>query len=157
MNRAAFDDLAFRPDHFFLGPTKGWGLVRDVFGRLIDRCEIVTEGRWDHNYGALHFDETFTYDSGWVETLNWVFAPDARGRMSASEPSVVGAPTTWTEGRDYRLQFRRTGAPPVDKVALLYDVTFTLFQPHMVLKSAKLKWFGLTVRSMTAYHRRVRE
>jgi hypothetical protein len=157
MDKAVFDDLVFRPDIFFLGPTQGWGLVRDGFGRLIDRCAIATEGRWDHNFGALHFDESFTYDSGHVETLNWSFAPDPQGRMSAAEPSVLGRPRAWYEGRDYRLQFRRLGPPPVEKARLLYDVTFTLLQPNMALKSARLKLFGVTVGSLTAYHRQVRE
>ena len=155
MDIAVFDELAFRPDHFFLGPTTGWGLVRDGFGRLTDRCAIVTEGRWDHNFGALHFDETFTFDSGRSETLNWAFAPDAQGRMSASEASVVSKVKTWTEGRDYRMRFRRAGPPPHDKVTLTYDVRFTLMEPRMALKVARLQLFGVTLGVMTAYHRQV--
>jgi len=155
MDKAVFNDLVFKPDHFFLGPTKGIGLVRDGFGRLIDRCAIATEGRWDHNYGALHFDETFTYDTGRVETLNWAFAPDAQGRMSATEASVTSRPRTWYDGRDYRLRFHRAGPPPADKAQMLYDVTFTLLEPRMALKVARLKLLGVTVGTMTAYHRQV--
>jgi len=148
------DELAFRPDHFFLAPTTGRGVVRDRFGRIIDRCEIATEGRWDHNYGALHFDETYSYQNGRTETLNWAFGPDAQGRMTATEASVTSPVRGWCDGEDYRLRFKRQGAPPLDKAQMLYDVRFTLMRPDMALKIAKLKLFGVTLGVMTAYHLR---
>jgi hypothetical protein len=149
------DELAFRPDHFFLAPTAGRGVVRDGFGRIIDRCEVITRGRWDHNYGALHFDETFIYQNGREETLNWAFGPDAQGRMTASEASVTSPVRGWSEGQDYRLRFKRRGAPPLDNTQTLYDVRFTLMEPDIALKTAKLKLFGVTLGVMVAYQRRV--
>jgi hypothetical protein len=149
------DELAFRPDHFFLAPTTGRGVVRDRFGRFIDRCEVTTQGRWDHNYGALHYDETYTYENGRAETLNWAFGPDAQGRMIATESSVNSPVRGWPEGPDYRLRFKRLGAPPLDKTQMLYDVRFTLMEPDTALKTARLKLFGVTLGVMVAYHRRV--
>jgi len=93
------DELAFRPDHFFLTPTTGRGVVRDSFGRIIDRCDVTTRGRWDHNRGALQFDETFSYQNGRSETLSWTFGPDAQGRMTASETSVASPVRGWGMAR----------------------------------------------------------
>lgn len=149
------DELAFRPDHFFLAPTSGQGVVRDGLGRVIDRCKVTTQGRWDHNRGALHFDETFTYQNGRVETLHWTFGPDAQGRMAASEASVTSPVRGWPEGQDYRLRFKRRGAPPLDKTQVDYDVRFTLMDPDTAMKTARLKLFGVTLGVMVAYHRRL--
>lgn len=146
---------AFQPDHFFLSRTEGRGLVRDLGGRLIDRCAITTEGAWDHDYGALHFDETFTYEDGLVDILRWTFAPDAQGRMSASEASVTAPVRGWTDGADYRLRFRHRGGPRVGRLQLTYNVRFTLMQPDLALKIVRLSLFGLTVGEMTAFHRRL--
>jgi Protein of unknown function (DUF3833) len=148
------DELSFRPDHFFLAPTAGRGVVRDRFGRTIDRCDIATEGRWDHNHGALHFDETYTYQNGRAETLNWAFSPNAQGRMTATEASVSSPVRGWRDGQDYRLQFKRLGAPPLERAQVRYDVRFTLMQPDMALKTVRLKLFGVTVGVLTAFHRR---
>ena len=148
------DDLVFRPDHYFLAPTAGRGVVRDRFGRIIDRCEVTTQGRWDHSRGALQFDETFSYQNGRSETLNWTFGPDAQGRMSASEASVTSPVRGWPDGQDYCLRFKRLGAPPMDKANLLYDVRFTRLDIDTALKTVRLKLFGLTIGVMTAYHRR---
>ena len=155
LGAASEDELAFRPDLFFLVPTSGRGVVRDGFGRMIDRCEVTTQGRWDHSRGALHFDETFTYQNGRTETLRWTFGPDAQGRMAASEASVTSPVRGWPEGQDYRLRFKRAGAPPLDKTQVDYDVRFTLMEPDTAMKTAKLKLFGVTLGVMTAYHRRV--
>ena len=153
---AAEDELAFRPDVFFLAPTRGRGVVRDRFGRLLDRCEITTEGRWDHNHGALRFDEVFDYESGRSETLSWAFGPDAQGRLAATEASVTSPVRGRADGQDYCLTFKRRGAPPpLQKTEMVYEARFTLMEPDTALKSVKLKLFGITLGLMVAYHRRV--
>jgi hypothetical protein len=151
----SIDRLVFLPDHFFLSPTRGRGVVRDFTGRLIDRCTIETAGRWDHNFGALHFDEAYSYDSGRIDVLNWAFAPDAQGRMSASEATIASPVRGWSEGGDYRLRFKRHGEPPLDKVFLTFDVRFTLMEADLALKIVRLKLFGVTLGTMNAYHRRL--
>jgi hypothetical protein len=150
------EQAPFAPDRFFLDSTKGRGVVRDVTGRLIDSCAVTTEGRWDHSVGALHFDEVFTYDTGRVDTLNWAFAPDPQGRMVASERSLSEPVRGWSDGSDYRLRFRRADPSRPGAPRFTYDVRFTLMESDLALKSVRLRLFGLTVATMTAFHRRVR-
>jgi hypothetical protein len=145
----------FEPDRFFLGSTRGSGLVRDVTGRLIDRCEISTRGWWDQQQGAMHFDETFVYEAGRTDILNWTFRPDPQGRMVATEPTTDGQIHGWTDGEDYRLRFRRRGEPPLASVYLTHDVRFSVMTPDAVLKVARVKLLGMTLGVMTAFHRRL--
>jgi len=147
--------LGFQPDHFFLSRTEGRGLIRDRTGRRIDGCAIVTDGAWDHGLGGLRLNETFTFDGGLVDVLNWTFAPDAQGRMSASESSLAQSVQGWSSGLDYHLRFRRKGAPGLERLTLTYDVRFTLMEPDLALKVARLKLFGVTLGEMIAFHRRL--
>jgi hypothetical protein len=147
---------AFKPDHFFLSRTEGNGVVRDLAGRVIDRCAITTEGSWDHGHGALSFDEVYRYESGQADRLSWTFAPDAQGRMSASEATITAPVRGWTDGGDYRLRFKRRGGPRAPgNLALTYNVRFTLLEPTLALKVARVGLFGLTLGEITAIHRRV--
>jgi hypothetical protein len=145
--------LRFEPDRFFLAPTAGSGVVRDRAGRLVDRCVIDTDGRWDHDDGAMHFDETYAFASGRVEVLNWSFRPDPQGRMNGSEASITTPVRAWMNGEEYHLRFKRHGPPPLDKVQLTYDVRFTLVEPRMAMKLVDLKLLGLTLVTLTAFHR----
>jgi hypothetical protein len=145
----------FQPDQFFLSRTDGAGVVRDFSGRLLRRCVISTVGRWDHQYGAMHFDETFAFDDGHLDTLNWTFSHDAQGRLVATEPSVTTKVRGWTEGPDYRLRFKRPGEPPLSGFDVTYDVRFTALEPTVVLKVTRLKLFGVTLGALTAYHRQI--
>lgn len=154
--KAAIDQQAFLPDHFFLARTEGRAIVRDFTGRLMDRCTITTLGRWDHDYGALKFDETYVYDSdGATDVLNWTFGPDAQGRMSASEAGIKDRVRGWADGLDYRLRFKRKGGPRGEKLTLTYHVRFSLMAPDLALKTAQINLFGLTLATMTAFHRRL--
>lgn len=145
----------FQPEQFFLTRTEGAGVVRDFTGRLLRRCVISTAGRWDHQYGAMHFDETFAFDDGRIDTLNWTFSHDAQGRVVASEPSVTTKVRGWTEGADYRLRFKRPAEAPLSGIDATYDVRFTLLEPTVALKVTRLKLLGVTLGVMTAYHRQI--
>ena len=145
----------FEPERFFLGKTHGAGIVRDFSGKLIERCIISTQGWGSRQLGAMHFDETFTYDSGRTEILNWSFVPDAEGELIASEPTTIGQVQAWPDGDDYRLRFRRRGEPPLPSIPVTYDVRFSIMSPDTVLKAARLKLFGVTLGMMTAFHRRL--
>lgn len=146
--------LRFEPDRFFLAPTSGFGVVRNRAGRLVDRCAIDSDGRWDHAAGAVHFDETYAFASGRVEVLNWSFRPDPQGRMSCSEAGATTPVRAWTDGEEYRLRFRRQGLPPFGGFQLTYDVRFTLMDPLLAMKQVDLKRLGLTLITLTAFHRR---
>lgn len=146
---------AFQPDHFFLSRTEGRGVVRGPGGRVIDHCAVTTHGAWDHGYGALHFDETFTFASGPVDVLHWTFGPDRSGRMSASEASVTAPVRGWTDGLDYRMRFKRKGSGGAARLTLLYDVRFVLMADDLAMKIARLKLMGVTVAEMIAFHRRL--
>ena len=135
--------------------TQGGGLVRDFSGKLIERCVISTQGWQNPRLGAMHFDETFIYETGRTDILNWTFHVDEEGRMTATEPTALGAVQSWVDGEDYRLRFRRRGEPPLPSIPVTYDVRFSVISPDTVLKVARLKLFGITLGVMTAFHQRL--
>ncbi len=156
MNRpvAAFTQT-FRPDLFFIGRTAGSGEVRSRTGRLLKRCRILTQGVPDEAFGAMHFDETYLYDDGEIDTLHWAIARDGAGELSVSEITVVGHPKMRLEGPTWRIRFKRMGQAQVGGLALTYDAVFTAIEPDVVVKRAAVKLFGVTVAELTAFHRRI--
>ncbi len=149
------ESKTFAPERFFLGSTQGGGLVRDLAGRLIDRCQISTQGWWDDKREAMYFDETFLYESGRADIMNWTVAPDHDGRMIAALAGSPAPVRVWTDGDDYRIRFRRRGETPLPSIYLTFDTRFSVMAPDSVLKVARVKLFGVTLGVLTAFHRRV--
>lgn len=154
MDGAAVYPRIFRPEQFFLGRTRGWGVVR-LIGGAQDRCEVVTEGRLDEAYESLHFDETFTFGDGRVEEWRWAMTRGRDGRYVAAE-HLAGAGIVGRHVKgDYLLSFRRPLRPEGGFPTPRYRTSFTLVNPRLALKRVKVSLLGLPVAQMTAFHERV--
>jgi len=147
-------DLEFLPESFFLGRTVGAGVVRDPFGRIVRRCNILTDGSFDAVYRAIHFDETFTYDDGEVDIWRWIIRPGRDGRYMAAERLAGPGITGERQGGDYVTSFRRPVGRARGMLAPRFTTRFTLLAPELALKHARVSLFGLPLGALTAFHRR---
>jgi hypothetical protein len=76
--------------------------------------------------------------------------------MVASELSLAEPVRGWSEGAVHRMRFRRADPSQPGTPRLTYDVRFSLMDPDLALKQVRLRLFGVTVATMTAFHRQVR-
>jgi hypothetical protein len=146
--------LVFRPEQFFLGRTRGWGMVRSIDGKQ-NRCEVTTDGRLEEAYESLHFDETFIFDDGRVDEWRWAMTRGRDGRYVAAEHLAGAGIVGRHEQGDYVLTFRRPLRPEGGFPTPSYRTTFTLLNPRVALKRVKVSVLGLPVAEMTAFHERV--
>lgn len=149
-------DHLFRPETFFLGRTEGTGVLRDPFGRLQRRCEVVTVGERRAAYGALSLDETFTFDDGEVDAWRWVITSGGDGRYMASELTAGSGIIGQRHGDDYVIAFSRPHGRARGLTAPRYVSRFTLMAPDLALKTVKVSLLGAPVARMTVIHRRIR-
>ena len=152
---SARGEAVFRPETFFVGRTEGSGIVRDAFGRVLRRCEIVTVGSRQASYGALQMDETFTYDDGEVDIWRWVITAAGDGRYIASEQVAGSGLVAHRDGDDYVLNFHRRTPKAPKWLAPRYATRFSLLSPDIALKTAKVSLLGAPIAVLTGIHRRV--
>ncbi len=148
-------ELAFRPEVFFLGRTEGAAVVRDMFGRVQRRCQVVTEGARHGGYSAVHFDETFTYDDGQVDVWRWALTVGSDGRYIAAEALAGSGMTGHRAGEDYVIAFNRPTGAARGLAAPRFVARFTLLAPEIALMRVRFGILGLPVGEMDAVHRRV--
>ena len=152
---ARIGDGVFRPEIFFVGRTEGAGAVRNALGRITRRCAISTDGEYSPTYGAIHYDQLFTYDDGRIDTWRWVMTPGRDGRYVAAEAAVGSGIAGEIRGMDCWFVFRR----PIGAIGRLvrrrYAVRFTLLSADTAMMRVKVSLLGLPVAEMTAVHRRV--
>ena len=147
-------EQVFRPEQFFLGRTRGWGVVRSLDGKR-SRCEVTTEGRLEEAYQSLHFDETFLFDDGRVDEWRWAMTRGRDGRYVAAEHLAGAGIVGRHEKGDYVLAFKRPLKPEGGFPTPAYRTTFTLLNPRVALKRVRVSLLGLPIAEMTAFHERV--
>lgn len=152
---SAMGDTIFRPELFFVGRTEGSGIVRDAFGRILRRCEIVTVGSRQAAYGALQMEETFSFDDGEVDVWRWVITAGGEGRYMASEQIAGSGILAHRDGDDYVLSFHRRTPQSPKWLAPRYATRFSLLSPEIALKTAKISLLGAPLAVLTGIHRRV--
>ena len=149
-------ESVFRPEVFFVGRTAGSGILRDPLGRLIRRCEIVTQGARQAAYGALTLEETFTFDDGEVDAWKWVMTPGGAGRYMASEQMAGSGLSAHHEGEEFVLDFSRPNGWARGWMAVRYATRIALLSPGLALKTVKISQFGAPIGVLTAVHRQLR-
>lgn len=143
----------FRPEVFFLGRTEGWGVARGPTGRILRRCRIVTEGRLDEAYQAIHFDEVFSWEDGENDEWRWAMTRGLNGAYVAAEALAgAGIPGRY-DGGDYLLSFIRP-VKPQGGPKVRFQTRFTPISPDVAMKSVRISLLGLPIASMTAFHKR---
>lgn len=146
------DAAVMRLEEFFLGPTRGVGVIHDRFGRLANQASADMVGRWDGETFAL--DEMFRFSDGRVQERVWrvQIGPDGGYRITA--PDMVGTGTGNNDGNaldlDYRLQVpvgRRT-------MTLRFDDRMYLQDDGTVINVNTARKFGLVVARLCFVFRR---
>lgn len=146
--------LIFRPENFFVGRTEGWAEARPLLGGPARRARVVTDGRLDATYSALHVDETYDWENGTTEVWRWVMTRGLDGRYVASEARAGAGIVGRHEGGDYLLNFRR---PIGDQGRLVrggYATRFSMLSPRVALKRVRFSLVGVPMAVMVGEHHR---
>ena len=124
------DDFAgkgpeFRPEHFFDGRLEGWGVLEGPTGAVQKRFTVAAEGRSFASEGVIRFRETWTFDDGHVDTLNWEIRRAGDGRYSGSEDRSEGEAEGEQAGCAFHWRYTRdTPQPDGKSMKLNFDDWF---------------------------------
>ncbi len=143
-------ELLFRPDAFFLKPWTGWGVLRDLRGRSVERFEC--HGQAEASSRSATSTITYLYESGRVEKLVWNIVSDDEDHYFASELRGGVEGRGRPVGRDFRWVFQMPMPGKYGKLLTMTAVaTYTLLSPSTAMGVTKFQLFGVTLRTMTAF------
>jgi Protein of unknown function (DUF3833) len=81
---------AFLPEVFFVGRLEGWAVFENLVGGLQRRASIIATGTLDKRTGAVSMVETYEFDDGHSDTLNWIIRKLGAGKYSGFENRLDG-------------------------------------------------------------------
>src|SRR3954454_948767 len=115
----------FLPEEFFLGKLEGWAVFESLVGGLQQRATISAVGEWDIASQAVAFTETYTFDDGHTDTLNWTIRKVADGKYTGRESLLDGQADGEQAGCAFHWKYTRD-VPQADgtKTKLNFDDWF---------------------------------
>lgn len=137
-----------RPEQYFLGQTRGWGMFHDRFGKL--RRQFVVDMVGEMQDGIFILTEDFTYDDGEKEQRVWHVRPLEEGQYRGTAGDVVGTAVGNATGNAfnwvYDLNLNVKGG--VWRVA--FDDWLFLQPDGVVLNRATVTRWGFEIGTLTA-------
>lgn len=144
------------PERFFVGELQGWGLEYGALGGIGRRLQVTASGRFDEATQTLHLDETYRFDDGHIDRLQWRIRKLADHRYEAQETRLAEPGQGETAGSAFRLAYRRD-VPQTDgsSTTLSFDDWFVLIDDKTLMVQASIYKLMVPSGSMTVLYRRM--
>lgn len=139
-----------RPEEYFAGSMKAWGLFQDRTGAVKRQFVVDIHGEWDGK--TLILTEDFTYDDGETELRTWTLDKVSDNRYVGAAGGVVGQATIEVAGNAMNLRYTFDLAVGDKTYRLNFD-DWMFLQPdgkRMINRAAVTK-FGLRVGEVTVF------
>lgn len=144
---------AFVLEDWFAGPAEGWGVMQSRFGTLQRQFRIDAHGEWDADSRTLRLVETYRFDDGSEDRLEWSIRRLADGSYEGHEPRLVGAAEGRQAGNAFHWVYTRR-VPGSDGTRFTFDDWFWLQPGGVLIVRASVRRFGVEVATMSVFYRR---
>ncbi len=120
MPLAGFDAAgpSMRPEQFFAGHTRGWGVVQSRGGRPSRRFTVEGHGQTAAD-GSFHLVQTVRWGDGHETRREWRLVANGAASYRATLTEAKGPVSAVVRGNVFRLQYR-LASPDVVMVQYLY-------------------------------------
>jgi Protein of unknown function (DUF3833) len=94
----------FRPEDYFAGKTRAWGIFQDRFGTVRRQFTVDIDGSWDGE--TLTLVENFLYDDGETEQRTWRVVKTGEHSYEGTADGVIGKARGESYGNVLNWQYR---------------------------------------------------
>lgn len=142
-------------EDFFTGRLQGWGVTIGRLGGLRNRFTLQAEGAWNPQRRILSLKETYVFDDGHIDELDWRIIKDSDNRYEGFEDRIFGSARGLQDFAEFRWKYRRAvtrrnGSP----MRLGFDDRFFFHDRDHMTAYASLTKFGFEVATLHAFYER---
>jgi hypothetical protein len=146
----------FELEKFFSGKLEGWGYTVSRFNTLQNQFKILAKGKWDASISTLSLKETYTFDDGHKDVLNWTIVKRSGSEYEGREDRIDGAAKGEQAGNAFHWAYRREVPDNEGKTSSLgFDDWFWLQQPDVMVAHASMTKLGIEVARLSAFYRKI--
>ena len=158
MDIRAFDGKRprFELETFFAGKLEGWGYTVSRFNTLQNQFKIAAKGKWHPATNTLALKETYTFDDGHTDVLNWTIVKQSATAYDGREDRIDGAAKGEQAGNAFHWTYKRDVPNRDGKTSSLgFDDWFWLQEPNVMVAHASMTKLGIEVARLSAFYRKV--
>jgi hypothetical protein len=146
----------FDPAAAFVGPTEGWGVMETPLGHFQKRFTVSADGAADAE-GRIRWRETWSFDDGHVDSLNWEIWPQGEGRFAGREDRIEGEAEGEAAGFAFYWRYTRdTPQPDGKSIKLNFDDWFFQIDPDVFVARGSAGRVGLPFAVAHVTYRKIR-
>ena len=141
------------PERFLSGALDGWGVLETPLGALTSRFTVKAHGVPVDD--GVDFTETWTFDTGRVDTLLWRIRRTGPGAYAGTEPKVDGAARGAQAGCAFHWTYtRETPQQDGGATTLNFDDWFYLIDERTCIVRGSAGRLGLPFAILHVTYRR---
>ncbi|NMH59275.1 DUF3833 family protein [Alteromonas ponticola] len=139
---------------FFGTNVKGWGIVQDRSGNVIQRFTVDIKGSVQQN--ELVLDETFSYQLGNGPTKRtWKIERTAEGKFIGRANDISGPADGTSYGNAFHFTYRMDLPVGDDTYDVAFDDWFFAMGDDTIMNRSYIKKFGLVMAEVTIFMQHV--
>ena len=148
------DDFAetgpeLRPEEYFAGKTRAWGIFEDRFGNLKREFVVDIQGDWDGN--TLTLTENFFYSDGETEQRIWKITRTGDGLYEGRAADVVGIAKGVAQGKALNWSYDLMLKVGDSEIKVRFDDWMFLQPGGVMINRADVSKFGLNIGTVTLF------
>lgn len=140
-------------ERFFDGEIRGWGVTQSRFGTLQNQFRIEATGRWDEASRTLSLVETYHFDDGHTDRLEWSIEKLSPNRFVGREPRMIGDANGEQDANHFRWRYtRRVPAADGSESKLYFDDCMWLQAPEILVARGSIRKFGVEIATLSGFY-----
>jgi len=151
------DDFAgtgpdFRPETYFAGQSRAWGIFEDRFGNLKREFTVNLQGDWDGS--TLTLTEDFDYADGETEQRIWRITKTGDGIYEGRADDVVGVANGIARGKALNWSYDLMLNIGDSRIKVRFDDWMFLQPDGVLINKADVSKFGITIGTVTLFFKK---
>lgn len=142
-------DPDFRPETYFAGPSRAWGMFEDRFGNLKREFTVDLQGDWDGT--TLILTEDFLYSDGETEQRIWHITRTGDGTYEGRADDVVGVAKGVARGKALNWSYDLMLKVGDSRIKVSFDDWMFLQPDGVLINRAEVSKFGITIGTVTLF------
>ncbi|UUX49753.1 DUF3833 domain-containing protein [Nisaea acidiphila] len=138
-----------KPEEYFAGQTKAWGMFEDRFGNLKREFVVDIQGDWDGT--TLTLIEDFDYSDGEQEQRIWRITRKGDGLYEGRADDVVGTAQGIARGKALNWSYDLMLKVGESEIKVRFNDWMFLQPGGVMINKAEVSKFGITIGTVTLF------